>query len=74
MDLNIINDINGVLLMSGEHFPASTYLIKVSNESTKTRCEICIKLTIKAVEKRRYCHSGIFIATLETNFTQCSVH
>ena len=35
--------------ISGGLFPASIYLIKVSNENTKTGREICSKLTIKTV-------------------------
>ena len=32
-------------------FPAGIYLFKVSNRNTRTRCEICSKLTIKASER-----------------------
>ena len=37
--------------------PASIYLLKVNNRNTRTRCEICSKLTIKLSERRRclYC-------------------
>ena len=59
--------------MSGGPFPASIYLIKVSNENTKTGCEICSKLTIKAVKQWQWCHSGFFVfCYLWTIFTQCS--
>ena len=30
--------------------PASIYLLKVNNRNTRTRCEICLKLTIKTPE------------------------
>ena len=33
-------------------FPAGNYLFKVNNKSTRTRCEICSKLTIKTPERR----------------------
>ena len=33
--------------------PAGIYLLKVNNRNTRTRCEICSKLTIKT-PKRRY--------------------
>ena len=30
-----------------KQFPTGSYLLKVNNRNTKTRCEICSKLTIK---------------------------
>ena len=39
---------------SPEHFlysPASIYLLKVNNRNTRTRCEICSKLTIETLEQ-----------------------
>ena len=39
------------------------YLLKVNNRNTRTRFEICSKLTIKTPERRH--HSGIFIVNLE---------
>ena len=32
--------------------PAENYLLKVNNRNTRTRCEICSKLTIKTLERR----------------------
>ena len=32
--------------------PAGIYLLKVKNRNTRTRCEICSKLTIKTLERR----------------------
>ena len=32
--------------------PASIYLLKVNNRNTRTRCEICSKLTIKTPQRR----------------------
>ena len=32
--------------------PAGIYLLKVNNRNTRTRCEICSKLTIKTPERR----------------------
>ena len=43
-------------------FPAGIYLLKVNNRNTRTKCEICWKLTIKAPERRR---SGAFIVSFE---------
>ena len=34
--------------------PARIYLLKVNNRNTKTRCEICSKLTIKTVERHQW--------------------
>ena len=41
--------------------PAGIYLLKVNKRNTKTRCEICSKLTIKTPERR----SGVFIVNFE---------
>ena len=35
-------------------FPAGIYLLKVNNRKTRTRCEICSKLTIKRLERRQW--------------------
>ena len=29
------------------YFPAASYMFKVKNRNTRTRCEICSKLTLK---------------------------
>ena len=34
------------------HIPAGNYMFKVNNRNTRTRCEICSKLTIKTPERR----------------------
>ena len=38
-----------------ETYPAGNYMFKVNNRNTRTRCEICSKLTIKI---RRQCRLG----------------
>ena len=43
--------------------PVGIYLLKVKNRNTRTRCEICSKLTIKTPERRRF---GVFIVNFET--------
>ena len=45
--------------------PAGIYLLKVNNRNTKTRCEICSKLTIKTQERRQWRRSGVFIVNFE---------
>ena len=48
-----------------QYIPACSYLFKVNNRNTKTRCEICSKLTIKTPERHHCHHSGIFIVKSE---------
>ena len=45
--------------------PASNYMFKVNNRNTRTRCEICSKLTIKTPERRHWGRSGVFIVNFE---------
>ena len=40
-------------------------MFKVNNRNTKTRCEICSKLTTKTPERRQWRRSGVFIVNLE---------
>ena len=40
--------------------PAEIYMFKVNKRNTRTRCEICSKLTIKTPEQRR-----VFTANFE---------
>ena len=40
-------------------------MFKVNNRNSRTRCEICSKLTIKTPERRQWCRSGIFIVNFE---------
>ena len=47
------------------HNPAGIYLLKVNNKNTRTRCELCSKLTIKTPELRHWRRSGVFIVNLE---------
>ena len=46
-------------------YPAGIYLLKVNNRNTRTRCEICSKLTIKTPERRQWRRSGVFIVNFE---------
>ena len=46
-------------------FPAEIYLLKVNNRNTRTRCEICSKLTTNTPEQRKWHCSGVFIVNLE---------
>ena len=37
------------------HKPAGNYMFKVNYRNTRTRCEICLKLTIKTLEGLLFC-------------------
>ena len=45
--------------------PNRQILLKVNNRNTRTRCEICSKLTIKTSERRHWRLSGVFIVDFE---------
>ena len=47
--------------------PAGNYLLKVKNWNTRTRYEICSKLTIKTPERRHWLYCWLW-----TYFTPCS--
>ena len=40
-------------------------MFKVNKRNTRTRCEICSKLTIKIPERRQWRRSGIIIVNFE---------
>ena len=58
------------MIMTGN--PAGNYMFKVNNRNTRTRCEICSKLTTKTPERRQWRHSGVFIVNFEHIFTLSS--
>ena len=41
--------------------PTGNYMSKVNNSNSRTRCEICLKLTVKTPERRHWRRSGVFI-------------
>ena len=47
-----IDQFEQVEMTKNRHFPAGNYMFKVNNRNTRTRCEICSKLTIKIPERR----------------------
>ena len=53
-DYNLINNMVGIFLslFLQVKYPAGKYLFKVNNKSTRARCEIFSKLTIKTPERR----------------------
>ena len=46
-------------------YPAGIHLLKENNRKTRTRYEICSKLTIKTPERRYWGCSGVFIVNFE---------
>ena len=40
-------------------------MFKVINRNTRTRCEICSKLTVKTQERHQWRRSGVFIVKFE---------
>ena len=46
-------------------YPAWNYMFKVNHRSTRTKCEMCSKLTIKTPELRQWRHSGVFIVNVK---------
>ena len=40
-------------------------MFKISHRNTRTRCEICPKLTIETPERRHWRRSGVFIVNFE---------
>ena len=56
-----LNDLN----ITQHSNPAGNYMFKVSNRNTRTRCEICSKLTVKTPERCHCRRSGFFIVNFE---------
>ena len=54
-----------MIFLSDSAYPAGIYLFKVNNRNTRTRCEICSKLTINTPELRQWRRSGVFIVNFE---------
>ena len=46
-------------------YPPGMYLLKGNNRNTRTRCEICSKLTIKTTEWRQWRRFGVYIVNFE---------
>ena len=44
---------------------ANKYLLKPINKNTRKMCEICSNLTIKALERRKWRRSGVFMVSFE---------
>ena len=57
--------LTSVVILKSAMIPAGIYIFKVKNRNTRTRCEVCSKLTLKTPERRQWRNSGIFIANFE---------
>ena len=55
------NQISGFVLL----IPTGNYMLKVNKRNTRTRCEICSKLTTKTPELNHWRRSGVFIVNFE---------
>ena len=51
--------------VSNINIPARNYLFKISNWSTRVRCENCSKLRVKTLEQCQWRHSNVFIVNCE---------
>ena len=61
----ILRSYSRKLLLCVNHAPAGIYLLKVNNRNTRTRCEICSKLTLMTPERHQWRRSGVFIVNFE---------
>ena len=63
----LITKILTVLPLQGKirPYPANINLFKANNRNTRTKCEICSKLTIKTPEWRQSLRSSVFIVNFE---------
>ena len=63
--LNIRKGLFWETLFVISNVPAMNYLFKVSNWSTRTRCEYCSRLRVKILEQCQWLHSSVFIVNCE---------
>ena len=54
-----------MLMNNKDEFPVGIYLLKFNNRNTRTRSEICSKLTITAPERRHFRLSDVFVVNFE---------
>ena len=50
---------------SSSYSPPGNYMFRVNNRNTRTRCEICSKLTIKTPQRPQWGRSSVFIVRFE---------
>ena len=77
----VIAKLNGRKYFILSSFPVRNYLFKISNWSTRIRCENCSRLRMKTLERCWWRHSSVFIVNCEhvssfvliINFEQANV-
>ena len=52
-------------LVISSYIPVGIYLLEVNTRNTRTRLEICSKLTIRIPERRHWRRSSVFIVNFE---------
>ena len=55
-----------------DDYPVSIFMFKVNNRNTRTRCEICSKLT-KTPERRQALYIPLYVLILPNFATQCGL-
>ena len=63
--MKILNQVSEVLTCSHHSYSAAYYMFKVNNRNTRTRCEICSKLTINTPERCQSPRSVVFIVNFK---------
>ena len=61
----VFNEKNNIKTLQQCNISVGNYMFKINNRNTRTRCEICSKLTIKTLERRQWRRSGVFIVNFE---------
>ena len=49
-------------------YPVGNYMVKVNNRNARTRCGICLKLTIKTPKSLFYCSLGTYLTPYSSVF------
>ena len=57
--------LNNIFRMFQTFISEGNYMFKVNCRNTRTRCEMCSKLTIKTPERLQWHHSDVFIVNFE---------
>ena len=56
---------SGKKIEKQSNFLAGLYMLKDNDRNTRTRCDICQKLTIKTPKRRQWHRFGVFIVNFE---------
>ena len=59
--MNLIKFNHENMKITPNSIPAGNYMFKVKNRNTRTRCEICSKLTRKAPKRRQRRSHALFV-------------